>query len=197
MTLRCHPLLSGGQRHANHRVPGFTLAESLFAMTLVSFVLLAIIGIMPAGLGSLHDAEQRSAESRICQTLLADYEGRVWKSQTTQPDVVTYFDEQGIATSAGPRADTGTKGATFAVRAMLILRPEQGQVAMASNGRLPGEGSASPFLHYLRIAVTSNALDDVSEGKLRDGLSTGKNLPFVHVYTFLLAKLESDKETAQ
>ena len=186
-----HHSLRGARLTLRSRA-AFTLAESLFAMTIVSFVLLAIIGMMPAGLGALRDSEKRAAESRICQTMLADYEGRSWINLATQPDVITFFDEQGIASSS-QGSDNTTKAPTFAVRAMLIEKPEGGQVAMASKGLLPGEGSASPFLRYVRIAITSNALDGESVNQLQAALQQGGNTQYAHVYTFLIANLEPEK----
>ena len=193
MTAKCHNRF---QRVPFVRGHAFTLAESLFAMTIVSFVLLTVIGMMPAGLGALRDAERRAAESRICQTMLADFEGRKWKNLATQPDIITYFDEQGVASRNAPGAGEGTSAPTFAVRAMLIERPELGEVAMTSRGLLPGEGTSSPFLRYIRIAVTPNALDSESVGRLASALRQGRGVPMVHVYTFLLADLEAEKPPA-
>ena len=64
---------------------------------------------------------------------------------------------------------------------------------MASKGLLPGEGSASPFLRYVRIAITSNALDGESVNQLQAALQQGGNTQYAHVYTFLIANLEPEK----
>lgn len=182
--------------HAQPRAhaPGFSLAESLLAVAIVSFVLLAMIGVVPAGLASLRDSERRAAEARICQTVLADFEGRTWQNLAAQPDIVSYFDDQGIASSTGPGGNLNnpTAAPTFAVRAMLIVRPEQGQNAMISGGLLPGESSASPFLRYVRIAITPSAQNPQAVSALQSALQLGSDAPLVRVYTFLLANEEAD-----
>ena len=185
MTARHHSVAD-----RKHPDDAFTLAESLFAMAIVSFVLLTIIGVMPSGLSALKDAETRAAESRICQTMLADYEGRTWANLATQPDVVTYFDDQGIATSTDPSGSSSTKGATFAAHAALIVNPQAGALAMVSSGLLPGDASPNPFIRYVRIAVSSNALNQDTLAQLQSAVQQGRNAPFIHVYTFLLANLE-------
>ena len=174
------------------RSHAFTLAESLFAMTIVSFVLLAMIGVMPAGLNSLRDAEERAAEARICQTMFADFAGRAWINLGTQPDIVTYFDDQGIATEKRNTKDRPTKDPNFAVRAMLIERPEAGEVNMASKGLLPGEETTSTFIRYVRIAITTKAQDTEVLNRMQSALRQGRNQPFIHIYTFLLANVEPE-----
>jgi uncharacterized protein (TIGR02598 family) len=175
----------------------FSLAESLVAMAIVSFVLLSIIGVMPSGMGALNDSQRRAAESRICQTMVADYEGRTWANLATQPQVITYFDDQGVATSNPDDPRGPTKSAVFAVRATLIVNPEAGQIAMVSKGLLPGEGTASPFIRYVRIAITPNAADTDAVNQLQTALALGGNSrtseKTIHVYTFLLANLEPEQ----
>lgn len=190
-------------RHSRDDAPtrnwrdAFTLAESLFAMTIVSFVLLAMIGVMPAGLDSLRDAEERAAEARICQTMFADFEGRAWINLGTQPDIVTYFDDQGIAMSGLSSGRGPTKDPSFAVRAMLIDRPEAGEVNMASKGLLPGEDTTSTFLRYVRIAITTKAQDSEVVNRMQSALRQGRKQPFIRVYTFVLANVEPEGRPAR
>ena len=180
------------------RREAFTLAESLFAMTIVSFVLLAMIGVMPAGLDALRESERRAAEARICQTMFADFEGRAWINLGAQSDIITYFDDQGVATKEQSSAARGpTKDAGFAVRAMMIERPEAGEVNMAAKGLLPGEETASPFLRYVRIAITSKLQDPTVINRMQIALRQGRNENFIRIYTFVLASQEPERGVVQ
>ncbi len=184
------PLSKQSSRAFPRLARAFTLAESLFAMTIVSFVLLAIIGIMPSGLASLKDAERRAAETRICQTLAADFEGRSWASLASLPSRPMYFDERGVASTIDPLDDNNpTLNPVYAAEVMLTFDPVAGhQQTMASNGWLPGETSPSPYLRYLRIAITDHPTDTNS---LQQALN-GTPQSFVQVYTLVLANLEPD-----
>ncbi len=80
---------------------GFTLAESLIAIAIVSFTLLTIIGMMPPGLDHLKDAEDRAARSRIIASIAAQYEALDWEEikklgGAKQP--IVKFDRQGLPT---------------------------------------------------------------------------------------------------
>jgi|GEM_PF-2288504 len=167
----------------------FSLAESLFAMTIVSFVLLAIIGLMPSGLGSLRDAERRAAETRICETLAADCGGRSWKALESLSSQPIFFDERGVPSRLSPDdANAPTLSPVYAAQAMLVFDPAGGQRSMASTGLLPGESTPSPFLRYVRIAITDHPTNTDS---LQQALN-GTDVPFVQVYTTVLANLEPE-----
>ena len=190
--VRQRPTKTAPSRHAPQ---GFSLAESLFAMTIVSFVLLAIIGVMPAGLGSLRDADRRALEARICQTMLADFEGRMWVNLATQGTVTTYFDDQGVAVgSPNDPQNRTTKAPNYAVSAMLIADIKN---AMVSQGALPNESEVSPYLRYIRMAITSNAQDPEAVTAMRSALLANKPAPNVYLYTFTLVDLEPAKGMQQ
>ena len=175
---------------------GFTLAESLFAMTIVSFVILAIIGMMPSGLSSLREADRTAAEVRICQTITADYETRKWSDlmlQSSAPPPL-YFDEHGAQTTLMPDDQMNpTQSAIFAAQATVVFNPAGGQQSMASAGLLPGEPSPSPFLLYVRIAITDNARN---ANTLQQALN-GSEVPYVHVYTTTVVNLAPENGSAE
>ena len=83
----------------------FTLAETLFAMAILSFALLTILGLMPSTLSELNDAEQRVVEARILQTLSAEYQNMKWAQIEAIQKTKYYFDNKGskvpFGTSAG------------------------------------------------------------------------------------------------
>lgn len=62
----------------NYIPSGFSLAESLIAISILSFTLLTIIGFMPAGLDNLKKAEDRAAKARIVASLVAELEAKPW-----------------------------------------------------------------------------------------------------------------------
>lgn len=79
------------------RSDGFTLVEVTMAIGIISFALLTMIGLMPAGLGALRDSTQQSINAQILQQISS---GLVVKSFESRTDFSAfggtnlYFDEQ-------------------------------------------------------------------------------------------------------
>lgn len=149
MTLKT--LRLGGQETRRRFTPvrslpsAFTLAESLFAMAIVSFTILSIIGMMPGGLTELRAAERRSAEARILHSLSNEFQTKPIADLSRVPPDVRYFDVAG-AELAGKTLD-----AVFAAR----VQP----VADADALKLPGETSPNPYVRHLRVLVTERVND--------------------------------------
>lgn len=87
---------------------GFTLVEVTVALGIISFALLAMIGVMPAGLGSLRDSTQQSINAQILQQISS---GLVVNSFANRADFSVfsgtnlYFDGEAqlLANSSGAR----------------------------------------------------------------------------------------------
>lgn len=154
--------------------PAFTLAETLFAMAIVSFTLLTIIGLMPTALDGLRQSERRSAEARILQSLAAEYELLPWTElQNLGRRGPFYFDETGLARRT---VDESTR----------YLAEVSDSLLQADDHRLPGEASGSPYLKQLRISITDRVQDTAALGSNADD---GKKREFY----LLIAKHDADQ----
>ncbi|MDX2081882.1 MAG: Verru_Chthon cassette protein B [Terrimicrobiaceae bacterium] len=80
----------------------FSLVEVILAIGLVTFALLVIFSLMPAGLASLQESSRRIVETEIFQTVGAELESTPFGSLTNY--VTTrfpmYFDNEGLETTA-------------------------------------------------------------------------------------------------
>jgi uncharacterized protein (TIGR02598 family) len=122
---------------------GFSLAESLIAISILSFTLLTIIGFMPAGLDNLKKAEDRAAKARIVSSLVAELEAKPWPELEQargrySPQI--YYDRVGLV--AGNRLDWA-----YVVRFRL----------QTSNG-LPGAGAVPPDLLTVEVEISDRPL---------------------------------------
>ena len=156
------PLLLPSSPAPRPTPPAFTLAETLFAMAIVSFTLLTIIGLMPTALDSLRQSERRAAEARILQSMAADYELLPWsKLENFGRRGPFYFDETGLQRTV--------------IDESIRYQAEISDSQIEQDDRLlPGEGSASPYLKQLRISITDRVQDasalgsNADEGKRRE-----------------------------
>lgn len=98
---------------------GFSLVEVLMAIGLVTFALLVIFSLMPAGLAALQDANRQIVETEVFNTVGAELASTPFDRLE---DFVTqfpfYFDNEGI------KVDTAAES-TFTVRCTLAA-PELG-----------------------------------------------------------------------
>jgi uncharacterized protein (TIGR02598 family) len=134
-------MLDGAKRRASSKA--FTLAETLFAMAILAFTVLVIVGLMPGGLSNLQAAERREAEARIYQALVSEYETKPWKEleSFTRSDV-QYFDSTGLPL---PNFTDDVAFSAMVERDAKLLK-------------LPGQ-SESPFLLRLHIAISNRPRD--------------------------------------
>lgn len=154
--------LEPGTRNPFTKCCAFTLAETLFAMAIVSFALLTIIGLMPSALDELRQSERRAAEARILQSLAADYELLPWQEfENFGRRGPFFFDETGLRRL---NMDESTRYQAQ------VEAPTGGQTELT----LPGESNPSPYLKQLRISITDRIQDagalgsDIDDGKRRE-----------------------------
>lgn len=92
--------------HRNSSVPtrlpsarrcGFTLVEVAMALGVFSFGVLAVIGLLPAGLQVNRDSVATVVESNILQVVTSDAQATNFKNLEGK---IFYFDEEGVALSA-------------------------------------------------------------------------------------------------
>jgi uncharacterized protein (TIGR02598 family) len=132
------------------RPQGFTLAESLFSVGIVAFVLLAIIATIPAAMNHLQEAERRTAESRIFRSIVSEYEAQPFAVQQ-QPSGTRYFDQSGLELPGnGPDAWYAAK------------------ITLETKERVGLTLDDSPFLKLLKVRITGNAANDGAFNKNTD-----------------------------
>ena len=127
---------------------GFSLAESLIAIAIVSFTLLTIIGMMPPGLEHLRQAEERAARSRIISSLVGELESLEWSEIQRQAAAWMgpyYFDRQGLPTNA--RLE------------MVYVAQVRFSAGASPSEQLPGS-NPSPYLRGAEIRVSDKAQGD-------------------------------------
>jgi uncharacterized protein (TIGR02598 family) len=125
---------------STRRPGGFTLAESLFAIGIISFTILAIVGVLPAALDGMQRAERRAVMQRIFQRIHADHEALPWSQlQSGSQTQTRSFDEFGI--EVRQFTETGT---WFTTQSRII-----------PGTPLPGYTSAPKFLRVLEVKITT------------------------------------------
>lgn len=152
----------------------FTLAESLFAMAIVSFTILSIIGMMPGGLSELRAAERRAAEARILQALSSEYQVTATDDLARISPSIRYFDV------AGAELGSKTVDAVFAARAQAATNPK----AL----KLPGEASPNPYVHHVRVLITER-INDPAALEFTDGPHRGRR-----EFTVVFTSMEPDND---
>jgi uncharacterized protein (TIGR02598 family) len=87
------------------RVEGkaFTLVEVLLAIGVVSFAMVGILGLIPAGLNTFRSTMFSSVESGIVHQLAGEVQRTDFDNQNTATQVY-YFDNQGIAAASAREA---------------------------------------------------------------------------------------------
>lgn len=83
-----------------HRLQrGFSLVEAVLAIGTAATVVVVLIGLIPSSLDQMSEAARTTAEARIVQAVVANYQMRPWQDILTQQqsgiEEDTFFDSQG------------------------------------------------------------------------------------------------------
>lgn len=89
----CRPSAPGVR---NSAAGGFSLVEVVLALGLVSFAVIAIMGLLPTGLAALRQAMNQTVEAQIVKTISA----QSVNTPFTDLGSISYFDEEGLPTAA-------------------------------------------------------------------------------------------------
>ncbi len=84
--------------NARSACAGFSLVEILIAIGLVTFALLVIFSLMPAGMATLHDANRQIIETEIYNAFGSDLASTPFRQLTnyvTGTNFPSYFDNEG------------------------------------------------------------------------------------------------------
>jgi uncharacterized protein (TIGR02598 family) len=128
----------------------FTLAESLIAMSIVSFTLITILGLLPSGMESMKQSEERAARARIMATLVSEYEAMDWEALNRlagSEQGPFFFDRNGIRLSAST-----TQEKVYAAKTRVSAENDR-------RTQIGGGNSTNKYLRVLEITVSSRATE--------------------------------------
>lgn len=81
---------------------GFSLIEVTLALGVVSFALVAVLGLIPVGMVAFRKAVDVSVGSQIVQQVVADFQQADFATLTqAQAPAYRYFDDQGVEQTGG------------------------------------------------------------------------------------------------
>jgi len=90
-------------------VAAFTLVECVLAIGLVSFALVAVIGLMPVALRVLQDSSRDTVQAHMLGTVIADFRAQSFDTVAAKQ---FFFDENGVLLDS-------SNGARFVANAFL------------------------------------------------------------------------------
>ena len=152
------------KRESSNR--GFSLVEVTLALGITAVALVSLMGMLPKGLQTLQQANDKAVMGRIHQQILGELQLTSWEPKSTGSKSplesfdkqVRFYDDQGIEL---PDSDKGEFNHVYTAR---ISLPKTGSQLPESVGGgsfrgivLPGEdGPSDDFLRLVLVEVTSN-----------------------------------------
>ncbi len=97
-----------GPKIRRHARGGFSLVEVAMALAMMGFASVSLIGLIPMGLHTLHEAMGNTVESQIVQNLTNDILLSDAANLTQYNGQVSYFDDEGTQLTAASGAPVGT-----------------------------------------------------------------------------------------
>lgn len=133
---------------------GFSLAEVTLVIGIAALTLLPLVSLLPFGLDTMRSSANRTAEARILQAIVSDYQMRTWVPQGTgvaerqiQLDNTDYqFDQAGLP------ATSSSFDHTYNARAIVL--PGNGPALNTD-----GSGGPNRYLRQLTIRITTHIQD--------------------------------------
>lgn len=177
--------------HLSKSSRGFSLIEVIVAMGIVATVMVGLIGIMPAGVESLHDASTTAIQSRIVQELISDAQQSDWSDAPPPTGVVPnpklstllgignkrIYDSQGnVITNAG------TAGATAAYASMMELDSSNGGKPVILN-------YSKGYSHLKKVIIYVEFTPGGRQPVFAAGLNDANRARFIKTYTIMLANM--------
>jgi len=168
------PLSRGAFRHSSSNERAFSLIEVVLAVGVVAFAFVAILGLIPAGMGQFRQAVDTSVCAQIAQRVINDAQQADFSTLIDEPNLppspappaqdsfafriptvaftrassarcIRYFDEQGNEVIPS-NATTNVFGTSAAEKAAQARVTYQVNVRVVPKGVVPnGAGSVSPY----------------------------------------------------
>ncbi len=190
LTLSTRPKSSGSR--------GFSLVEVTLALGITAVALVSLMGMLPKGLQTLQQANDKAVMGRIHQQVLGEIQVTSWEpkqgSAVSPLDSfdgqVRFYDDQGIEL---PASDKGNFNHVYTAR---ITLPRSGSSLPTSVGAgsyggmsVPGEkGSSDEYMRLVIVEVTANV-----DPTFLESPSTGfDNLDYpnaIYTYRTMVAKM--------
>lgn len=129
-----------GDYPPRNRIRGFTLVEVVIALGIISFALVALIGLLPVGLDTFRRAVDATTTSQIAQELLSSATHAKYSALGQMAGTPYYFDDQG-------KSGTGIDATNYVYRA---------DVAVSTSSDIPQSSGAlaNPNLATVKITIT-------------------------------------------
>lgn len=170
---------------------GFSLIEVIVAMGIVATVMVGLIGIMPAGVESLHDASTTTIQSRIVQELISDAQQSDWSDNPAPVGTVPnpklssllgisnkrIYDAQGTLI-----ANTGTAGTTASYATMMELDT-------TNSGKPVILNYAKGYSHLKKVIIYVEYTPGGRQPMFAAGMSDANRARYIKTYTILLANM--------
>ena len=125
--------------HSRSSRRAFSLVEVTLALGIMGFALVALLGLLPAGLSTFHSATVNSTGTQIAQRLLNEAQQTDFDQLVATVPMVRYFDDQGDELTAANKAQA-------------IYNTN---VVVAPSTTLPG-GAANPNLATVFVQVADD-----------------------------------------
>lgn len=127
---------------------GFSLVEVIMAIGIVSFSVLAVLGLMPVGLSTLREATDSTVESQIVQRMASESWLTSFSAlQTNYNDRTFYYDDAGRYLAKSPDAEPQTT--------RYWVKPSVASSVYPGSSNAPTGVSLSDSIVSLRIAIHS------------------------------------------
>ncbi len=177
--------------HPNNQ--GFSLIEVIVAMGIVSTVMVGLIGIMPSGVASLHEASTVAIQSRIVQELVSDAQQSTWNDVAPSANTVPQPKlTEILGTSNMRKYDsqgnllTGASGANQSVTYVALTELD---TASTSTGGPVIMGYGAGYTHLRRV----NIYVEYTPGGRTPSPKDITHSKFVKKYSLLLANMGTNE----
>lgn len=183
---------------------GFSLVEVTLALGITAVALVSLMGMLPKGLQTLQQANDKAVMGRIHQQILGELQLTSWEPKETggSPPLesfdkqVRFYDDQGIEL---PASEKGEFNHIYTAR---ISLPKSGTALPESVGggsfggvALPGEQETSDdFLRLVLVEITSN-VDESFLNSPETGFDSLNYPNAVYTYRTMVAKMGRTYDT--
>lgn len=165
---------------------GFSLIEVIVAMGIASTVMVGLIGIMPAGVESLHDASTTTIQARIVQDLISDAQMSDWDVRpvgNNGEDKSYLTDLAGMANSRKYDSEgnliAGGKNAAAATSYATLLE-------LPTGADLNPTVLSTTYKHLKKVLIT---VEFTPGGRAPDFNANGPRARFIKKYSFYIANM--------
>lgn len=189
-----NPLFSTARRQSQN---AFSLLEVIIAMGIVASVMLALVGVMPRGIESLHEASVTSIESRIAQEIISEAQSADWnrkRGSTAAQLNPILWEMQGLRyydrTGRQQKNRNENVGEPSVYNAKIEILSDTGEAESATSAvKIQGR----QFYHLRRIKVWM----EYTPGGIAPTFSTDDPKRRVKIFTGLVANMGKDDDAVR